>query len=515
MRCRILTSAVAAVLSFIFPHAAGAQQGEDQVPEIRPLRGDLYQVRAGSRVSVFFVTPAGIVVVDPLGRATAMWLREELLRRFPGQPVRFIVNSHHHFDRAGGGYVFPDAQVVAHREFNNNLTAARRSLPDFLGLTDSNHDGAFDTSELAGSSEAGLMASEDRNGDGLVTPEELYVGVRQARTMYSRDFAIELANKTVQLIHPGPAFATDMTAVYFPAERLLFAAGGPPVNTAPFSFGQYRPRDVFEWIHTLAALDFDELLFGNGDTMTRTALIELRDYLDDLRARAADAYEQGQSLAALQLVAVDRYTTSPHYAGRSMQVSAIYHTIRVMKLQAFGAGATNYDKPAACEGFTICSVGGAVPAATGGLTFLFSRSNGLVGEITFEQQTWNTRTRPSYTEEIALRQTRGSLLWRFSPPTHSRLSVALLVGPTTTFGDLRGVTRLQGALVPTGGRHVVHSTASRAGFTIGGDIGFGRRHRVVIPVRMTVTPSLPTYWPSHVNFRAGVGINAGLLRHVD
>jgi len=514
MRYRFL-SGVVAMLSFTFPYVAAAQPDNDQAPEIRPLRGDLYQVRVGSRVAVFAVTPAGIVVVDPLGRATAMWLREELMTRFPGQLVRFVVNSHHHFDRAEGGYVFPDAQVVAHREFDNNVDAARRSLPEFVGLTDANHNGAFDASELTASPEAAGIASRDRNSDGRVTPQELYVAVRPARTTYSRRFEIKLADKTIQLIHPGPAFATDMTAVYFPAERLLFAADGPPVNTAPFLFGQFRPRDVFEWIHTLAALDFDELLFGDGSTMTHTDLVELRDYLDDIRARAAEAYEQGQSLAALQLAGIDRYTTSRHYPGRSMQVSAIYRTIRVLKLQVFGAAATNYDKPAGCESFTVCSVGGAVPAATGGLTFLFSRSHGVAGEVTLEQQTWNTRTRPSYTEEIALRQARGSLLWRFSPPTQSPLSLALLVGPSITFGDLRGVTRVEGKLVPTGGRHLVHSTESRTGFTVGGDFVLGRQHRFVIPIRVTLTPSVPMYWPSHVNLRAGVGINTGLIRHIN
>jgi len=515
MRRRILTSVVVTALSLTFAHAGAAQQDNDQAPEIRRLRGDVYQVRVGSRVGVFAVTPAGIVVVDPLGRATAMWLREELLRRFPGQRVRFVVNSHHHFDRAEGGYVFQDAQVVAHREFDNNVEAARRSLPEFVGLTDSNHNGAFDASELTGSPETAGIASRDRNSDGSVTPRELYAAVRPARTTYSRRFEIVLANKTIQLIHPGPAFATDLTAVYFPAERLLFAADGPPVNTAPFSFGQFRPRDVFEWIHTLAALDFDELLFGDGNTMTRADLIELRDYLDDIRARAAEAHEQGQSLAELQLIGVDRYTTSRHYPGRSLQVSAIYRTIRVLKFQVSGAGATNYDKPGRCQGFDECSVGGAVPAATGGLTFLFSRSNAVVGEITFERQTWNTRTRPTYSEEIALRQTRGSLLWRFSPPTRSPLSFALLAGPSVTFGDLRGVTRLQGALVPTGGRHIVHSTESRPGFTVGGDIVLGRSHRFMIPIRVTLTPSLPTYWPSHLNVRAGIGMNTSLIRHVD
>jgi hypothetical protein len=159
-------------------------------------------------------------------------------------------------------------------------------------------------------------------------------------------------------------------------------------------------------------------------------------------------------------------------------------------------------------------VGGAVPAGTGAATFVFGKHLGVTGELTFERQSWNTRERPRYQEEIALRQTRGSLLLRFARPTAARVSYAVLGGSSLTVGDARGMTHLQGALAPAGGRHTVQSYESRLGYTVGADVAIGDRIGLLIPVRVTYTPSVPAYWPSRVNVRAAIGVNMRVLRHI-
>jgi hypothetical protein len=43
-------------------------------PEILPIRGELYRLQMGDRATVFLVTPAGIILADPIGPAAARWL---------------------------------------------------------------------------------------------------------------------------------------------------------------------------------------------------------------------------------------------------------------------------------------------------------------------------------------------------------------------------------------------------------------------------------------------------------
>lgn len=55
--------------------------------EITNIKGDLYQARSGSEVTVFLVTAAGIIMADPLDRDAARVLHKELAARFPDRPV--------------------------------------------------------------------------------------------------------------------------------------------------------------------------------------------------------------------------------------------------------------------------------------------------------------------------------------------------------------------------------------------------------------------------------------------
>src|SRR5262245_14442394 len=119
---------VAATSGMVAP-PANAQSVEIPVgAEINQLRDDLYTARMGTQYTVFLVTADGVILGDPINYLFARWLRDELAARFPGRPVRYVVFSHHHFNRADGGSVFPNVRYVAQNNFNNELNAARRTL---------------------------------------------------------------------------------------------------------------------------------------------------------------------------------------------------------------------------------------------------------------------------------------------------------------------------------------------------------------------------------------------------
>src|SRR5262245_4791251 len=501
----------------VLPKSGNAQAISPVDAQIRPVSGTLFEVAAGSQTAVFFVTPDGIILVDPLNRGTAQWLRDALATRFPDRPVRYVVYSHHHFDRAEGAGEFGLPQVVAHREFNGALDAADRTLPSYVSVTDTNGNGKYDPTEIEGSRDAALILSKDRNGDGVVTAEELYARVRRARLTYSKELTLTLAGKSVRLIHPGPAYSLDMTVVYFPDERVVFAANGPAVNHAPFSFGLFRPRDVYEWIHAITRLDFDTLLFGDGQRMTRADLVALVDYLDAVRADVGHGLERGESIARVQArSAAAPYTTSPHAADRMTQLAVLYRSTRLIKMQVSAVAVGNYDRVdrARCSGYTTCAIGGALPATTVSAALVLGNGLGVAGELTLERQAWNTRTRPLYDEEIALRQSRGSVLLRFGPRRDSAFAYAIVGGVTATVGDARGVTHVRGSFVPAGGWQLVHTNDTRLGLTVGGDISIGRGLALVIPVRLSQTPSIAYYWPSRLNLRAGIGITAPVFHRI-
>ena len=66
------------------------QQTQYKGQEIGKLTGDVYYARMDDYVSVFMVTPEGIILAEPIGTEMAAWLKPELSRRF-NVPVHIVV----------------------------------------------------------------------------------------------------------------------------------------------------------------------------------------------------------------------------------------------------------------------------------------------------------------------------------------------------------------------------------------------------------------------------------------
>lgn len=63
-----------AMLAFAVIAAAQALRGP--VREITNITGDLYRVRNGAWATVFYVTPDGIILGDPINVAFSTWRKE-------------------------------------------------------------------------------------------------------------------------------------------------------------------------------------------------------------------------------------------------------------------------------------------------------------------------------------------------------------------------------------------------------------------------------------------------------
>ena len=485
--------------------------------DITQLSGDLYEARDGQQYTVFLVTPDGIIVGDPLNTAFARWLKDELAVRFAGRAIRYVLFSHHHFDRSEGGDVFaPGAALVGHSAFNGALSNARLSASTFLGVQDRNRNGRFDPDELRGP-DAALVLSRDRNRDGIVTPNELYGQVYSVKSSYGATRTITLGGKNVVLVHSGPWHSPDMTVLFFPEERMVFAVNPPPVTVVPFSFGDGRPDEVYDWLHAVVSLDFDTLVFDDGRTVAAIELRRLADYLDELRVGIVSGYERGQTLAEIQATPLPQnHQGIPHDSGRAQQISDVYRTLRLRRFALSVVGLANYGSRTTsfCSAYSFCTGGGMVPGGAVAASFLLGRRVGVIGEVALSGQSWSTRQQPLYDEETALRQTRTSAMLRFAPAP----AFALFGGPTVTIGDVRGSNVVRGRLVPVGGRHAIHERDFRIGVTGGLEVRapFGGRTALVVPIRVLYFPSdVPDYWPSRLEVNAGLGMTIRVRRSVN
>ncbi len=446
--------------------------------EITQVRGDLYLVRDGEERTVFVVTTDGIILGDPLGREAALWLRDELKARFR-QDVRFVLHTSHHFTRAAGSSVFNDtADIVAHVTFNAELAKAQHDMP------------------------------------------ERYRFAFRPTLGFGRRRLITLGGRTVGLINVPTSRTPEMAVLQFPRERVVFAATLPGIGKVPFSFGAFSPSDVFAWIDTLAPLEFDSLLLGDGRTVSRTEFDELSRYVSALRGAVAAGVREGRTLSEIQSTAtLDQFRTNPHYASRASQLSDLYTATGSSVLRISAGAATSYGQlsSAFCASRTSCSGGGAVPAAKFTMSVAARKGLDVLGELTLSGQTWSARTSPSVDEEAAARRSRGAVLLRWAPRP-SGFSYALVGGVSGTVDNVKGLDRVKGSLLPTGGIHPIDQRSFRLGATVGLDLerALGRGVTIRLPVRITrmLPGKAAAYTDSTLDLQAGIELTFRLFHRV-
>jgi glyoxylase-like metal-dependent hydrolase (beta-lactamase superfamily II) len=185
------------------------------------------QVTGGSHHSLGIAMQDHIIVVDaPLYEARSTRVIDSLERRFPGKPIRTIVNTHFHNDHAGGlrTYVAAGIGVVTSKVnaafFQQVFSAEHTLVPDLLQRTPK---------------EASLETVDTDKPDKKVLTDD---------------------TRRVEISH-----AEDMLVVFLPQEKLLFV-------TDLFSPG--APYQVQTWSAELLAaiehygLDVERLVGGHG-----------------------------------------------------------------------------------------------------------------------------------------------------------------------------------------------------------------------------------------------------------
>ncbi len=228
--------------------------------EITRIAGEVYRFRNNFHYSVFAVTPAGIIVTDPINAAAAQWLKAELQQRF-NQPVRYLVYSHDHADHISGGEVFADtAVVIAHENAKAQIVGEKRPT---------------------------------------AAPQ----------VTFSDRLDIELGGTVVELHYLGRNHSDNSLVVRFPREKIAFAVDWIPVKSV--GFRDWPDAYLADWIDGLRRveqMEFDILAPGHGALGDKKHVTAFRGYMEDLRDQVLAAVRAGKTLEETKaLVDISKY----------------------------------------------------------------------------------------------------------------------------------------------------------------------------------------------------------------
>jgi len=249
----------------------------------------------------------GVLVVDsgdalPVTRKTIAEIK-----RLTPLPVRFLVNTHWHWDHAlgNGEYraAFPGVTILsttATRELMDtkgraNLAGSIAAIPPYLeSLRKTLAAGVRqDGTPLTQVDRALLQAQLDDLGRGVQCYKEAQVALPDVT--FDRELTVRLGRRVVTLLAFGPGNTPGDAVVYVPDARVA-ASGDLIVAPTPFAYDSA----IFEWpaaMRRLMALDAAMIVPGHGPVMRDWAYARMiTDLLESTGAQVRDAVARGLSL---------------------------------------------------------------------------------------------------------------------------------------------------------------------------------------------------------------------------
>ena len=284
--------------------------------------------------SVAIVNEEDVMLVDShISPAAAFVLQEELLN-ITDKPIRYVVNTHFHFDHADGNQVFgDDVEVIGHRFTREALEGDPLGGRTFQTFT-SGIPGQIEQlrSDVAAASDADRADLEEqlfvlenyRDALAEVRPTPPNLTLDRKMTIFSGD-------REIQLLFLGRAHTGGDVLVYLPAEGIL-CTGDLLVEGLAFMGDAY----VNEWIDTLdvvAELEFDTVLPGHGSAFTgKDKVASFKSVLADLWTQTNQLHGQGVSAedaAAMVDLTVhsDAYPEIQGIGANALAVQRIYELL--------------------------------------------------------------------------------------------------------------------------------------------------------------------------------------------
>jgi glyoxylase-like metal-dependent hydrolase (beta-lactamase superfamily II) len=219
---------------------------------------NVYIFRYVGHQSMFVVTPAGVIVTDPIGeRRPAAKAYIEEIRKITKAPIKYVIYSHDHYDHIAGGQPFKDlgATFIAHRNAKKRLAALKPA--------------------------------------DVVIPDEVVDDKR----------VIKLGGTVLELDYVGRNHSDSMLVMRLPKEKIIYTVDWLPLQSLQFRgmADTYVP-DIEQGMKKVLAMDWDRLIPGHpgpGGRQTGTK-DDVRDdlaYLNDLSDAVKKEVDANKSVA--------------------------------------------------------------------------------------------------------------------------------------------------------------------------------------------------------------------------
>ena len=277
------------------------------------------------------VTPAA-------ARALVAQIKEEITPK----PIKYVFNSHYHFDHAHGNQIFgDDVEIIGHEYIRKmhltNVLKQRTNraftevLPDQIAQMKARISKATDPTERTQLETALRVTEAHAKAVQEVAPKPPNVTFTDVMTLHK-------GGREVQVHFLGRGHTGGDTMVFLPAERIVFTGDffeGSPTTGILSYFGDAFIDEWVDSLERLKALDFEIIVPGHGAPFKeRQQITDFQNYIRDLWRQASALRLQGATVEqAIEKVDMSKFTA--RYGQRSARPDprAVIRAYELLQIQ--------------------------------------------------------------------------------------------------------------------------------------------------------------------------------------
>lgn len=269
---------------------------------------------------VAIVSDDSVVVFDSTATPqTATTVLNEI-RKLTDKPVKYLINSHWHWDHWGGNEVFlaafPELKIITHQKTLEQLKTVepkwndqglREGLPAYLKDFEQ---------RIADAKSKNTAESEIKNMEELLAADQNFLAQKTSlkktypNVTFSDSMDIHPSGREIQILH-ARAITVGDTYLYLPKEKIL-VTGDILLSPFPFAIGGTYPADWIKTLQHFVELQPNLVIPGHGDVqnaefirnnlaMFQSAL----EYVKEAKSKGL-SLEQAQKSVALKNEALGR-----------------------------------------------------------------------------------------------------------------------------------------------------------------------------------------------------------------
>jgi cyclase len=241
----------------------------------------------------------GVVIVDTHSKPSAARVIVEGLGDITKKPVRFVVNTHFHWDHWHGNEVYPAAYPNA-EIVTNQLTREAMVRKGLKRIQDHVRQMPGEIAKLKADLAAAATAGDRARLQADLAHAESYLAEVTALkpalpTMaFERTMKLYRRDREIHLLYLGRAHTEGDVFVYLPKEKVV-VTGDAVIGWTPF-MGDGYPEDWVSTLDRLAELDFTHIIMGHGEPAGRDWLRTFRGYVHDMVEAVREEAARGATL---------------------------------------------------------------------------------------------------------------------------------------------------------------------------------------------------------------------------